>query len=101
MKQKNMDTNKGVMDECQDDTSIAMMQDCVNKNLDNINRKHLNEINEIGVDVEWVETKDIENEDVIHRNITENEQETNRYTLKNTTEECPDDQLYENKRKTA
>ena len=32
----------------------------------------MNDINEIGVDGEEVETKDIDNKDVIHRDITEN-----------------------------
>ena len=59
-----------------------MMDDCVNKNLDDRNRK-MNEINDIGVYREKVETKDIDNEDVTPRGIIENEPETNRYTLKN------------------
>ena len=36
-----------------------MMGDCVNKNLDDRNRKGLNEITDIGVEVERVENKDI------------------------------------------
>ena len=45
----------------------------MNNNLDDRNRKYLNEINEIGVDEEGGETKDIENQYVIHIDITENE----------------------------
>ena len=36
-------------------------------------KKHLNEINDIGGDEQGVETKDIENEDVIHIDMIENE----------------------------
>ena len=32
------------------DTSPVVMEDCVNNNLDDITRKYLNEINDIGVD---------------------------------------------------
>ena len=39
-------------------------------------------MNDIGVDKDGVETKDIRNEDIINRNITENEPETNRESLK-------------------
>ena len=39
-----------VIDEFPDDTSTSTMEDCVNNNLDDINRKYLNEINETGVD---------------------------------------------------
>ena len=59
MKQKNMNTYKQVIDECPDETSTTMMEDCVNKNLDDRNRKGLNEITDIGVEVERVENKDI------------------------------------------
>ena len=45
-----MDTYKEVIGECSDDTSTAMMEDFVNKNLDDRNRKYLNEINYISVD---------------------------------------------------
>ena len=63
-----------------------MIEYSVDNNLDDTNRKYLNEINEIGVD-EWRgETKYIENEDVISRDITENLPETNRDTLKKVTE---------------
>ena len=63
-----------------------MIEYSVDNNLDDTNRKYLNEINEIGVD-EWRgETKYIENEDVISRDITENLPETNRDTLKKATE---------------
>ena len=49
-----------------------MIEDSLNKKLDDTNRKYLNEINEIGVD-EWRgETKYIENEGVISRDINEN-----------------------------
>ena len=47
--EKNLDTYKEVIDECPDDTSTDMMEDGVNKNLDDTNKKYLNEINEIGV----------------------------------------------------
>ena len=53
-----------------------MIEYCVNKNLDDRNRKYFNEIDDIDVDEEVGETKDIENEDLIHREITENEPET-------------------------
>ena len=43
--------------ECPDDTSPVVMEDRVNKNLDNITRKYLNEINEIGVNEEEEEKK--------------------------------------------
>ena len=36
----NMDTYKDVIDELPDDTSIAMMQYCVNNNLDDTNKKY-------------------------------------------------------------
>ena len=49
-----------------------MIEYSVDNNLDDTNRKYLNEINEIGVD-EWRgETKYIENEGVISRDINEN-----------------------------
>ena len=50
------------------------------------------DINDIGVDGQEVETKDIENEDVIHRNIDENKPYTNRDTLKKLIKELLDDQ---------
>ena len=59
-----------------------MIKYFVNKNLDDTKIKGLNDINYIGVDEEGGENKDIENENVIHRHITENEPETNRDTLK-------------------
>ena len=63
-----------------------MIEYRVNNDLADTNRKYLNEINEIGAD-EWRrKTKYIETEDVIHRDITENELETNRDTLKKVTE---------------
>ena len=43
-----MDTYKEAIDECPDDTSPDMMEDCVNNNLDDTNKKGLNEINDIG-----------------------------------------------------
>ena len=55
------------------------------------------EINEIGVDEDGGETKYIENKDVIHRDITENEPETNQDILKNLIEDFPDDQENEEK----
>ena len=58
----------------------------------------MNEINEIGVDGEEVETRDIDNEDVIHRYITENEPENNWNNLKKVIEEWPyyqDDEVKE------
>ena len=45
-----MDTYKELIYEFPDDTSTALMEDCFNNNLDDINKKCLNEINEIGVD---------------------------------------------------
>ena len=63
-----------------------MIKDCVYINLDDTNIKYLNDINEIGVDEERVETKYIENKGVIHIYITENEPETNRDTLKRVIE---------------
>ena len=39
MKQKNINTYKEVVDKLPDDTSTTMMKDCVNKNLDDRNRK--------------------------------------------------------------
>ena len=58
------------------------MQDCVNKNLVDTNKKYLKEINQIGDDEEVGDTKDTENGVVIYRGITENEIETNWDTLK-------------------
>ena len=49
-KQKNMDTYDEVIYECSDDTPTAMMEDCVNNNLDDTNTNYLNEVNEIIVD---------------------------------------------------
>ena len=66
-----------------------------------IETENLNDINEIGVDGEEVKTKDIDNEDVMHRDITENEPETNRNTSKKITEECPNDEDDETKEKIA
>ena len=43
---------------------------------------YMNDINDIVVDGYEAETKDINNSDVIHRDITENEPETNRGNLK-------------------
>ena len=43
------------------DTSPVVMEDCVNNNLDDITRKYLNEINDIGVDEDVWENKFIEN----------------------------------------
>ena len=55
------------------------------------------EINEIGVDEDGGETKYIENKDVIHRDITENELENIWDTLKKVIEEFPYDQDDEKK----
>ena len=52
----------------------------VNNILDNKNTKYLNKVNEIGVDEQGEENKNIENEGVIHRDTPETE--TNRNTLK-------------------
>ena len=41
-----------VRDECPDETSPVVMEYYVNKNLDDISRKYLNDINEIGVNEE-------------------------------------------------
>ena len=41
-----------VIYECPDETSTFVMEDCVNKNLDDTTRKYLNAINDIGVDKE-------------------------------------------------
>ena len=77
-----MNTYKEVIDRLPDETPTTMMGDCVNKNLDDL-KKSMNDINEIGVDGQEVETKDINNEYIIHRYMTENESNTNRDTLKN------------------
>ena len=50
--EKEMGTYKELIDEFPYDTSTAIMEYCVNKNLDGIHRKYLNEINEIVVDGE-------------------------------------------------
>ena len=42
--------------------------------------ENINHINDIVVDGEEVKTKDIDNRDVIHRDITENKPETNQDT---------------------
>ena len=63
--------------------------------------KYLNNINEIGVDEDWGETKDTKNEYVIHRNTNENEPENNRDTLKKVIEEFPDDQDKKEKERTT
>ena len=39
-----------VRDECCDDTSPVVMEYCVNKNLDDLSIKYINEIHEIDVD---------------------------------------------------
>ena len=77
-----MDNYQGLIDEWPDDTSAEKMEYCVKNNLDNINRKYLNEINEIDVGEERGNTKAIRHEDVIHIDITINEPETNQDTLK-------------------
>ena len=66
-----MNTYKEVIDKCPDDISTTIREDFLNKNLYGRNR-NFNGINDIGVDGEEVETKDIDSEDVIHRAITEN-----------------------------
>ena len=45
---KTLDDYKEVIDEYPDETSTAMMEYCVNKNLDGINKECFNQINEIG-----------------------------------------------------
>ena len=52
-----MNTYEEVIDELPQYTTTTMMEDCVDKNLDNITRKYLNEINEIGVNEEEEEKK--------------------------------------------
>ena len=70
----NLDTYEEVIYECSNDTPTDMMEDCVNKNLDDTNKNYFNEVSEIGVDYEeGEETKDIENEGIIHRYMNENE----------------------------
>ena len=44
--------------------------------------RKLNDINDIGVDGEKGETKDIDNNNVKQRDVTENEPETNQYNMK-------------------
>ena len=92
MKQKNMNTYKEVVYECPNETSIVLMKNCVNKNLDHNNRKIWIYITGIGIDAEGKKTKEIDNEYVIHRDNTENEQAINHDTLKKIIVECPDDQ---------
>ena len=87
-----MDIYKEVIYKFLDDTSTAMMEDCVNKHLDDTNKKYLKEINQIGDDEEVGDTKNTENGVVIYRDITENKIETNRDTLKKLIEELLDDQ---------
>ena len=66
-----------------------MIGDSMNNNLNDTNREDLNEIKNICV-YEWrVQTKDIENEDVIHRYITDNEPETDRNNLKKCNRRMP------------
>ena len=38
-----------IIDECSDDKSPVVMEDCVNKNLADITRKYYNETNDFGV----------------------------------------------------
>ena len=45
-----MDSYEEVMDEFPDDTSTSMMQDFVNKNLDDTRKTYLDKVNDIGVD---------------------------------------------------
>ena len=63
-------------DGCQDEKSPVVMEDCVNKNLDHIPRKYLNELNEIGVNKE-VGIVFTENKYLIYREVTEIGTETN------------------------
>ena len=51
----------------------------------------MNDMNDIDVDVQEEENKDIDNEDLTHIDITETELEANWDTLKNVIEEYPDD----------
>ena len=79
----NMNTNEEVIDECSDDTPTAMMEDYINNNLGDTNKNNFNEVNQIGLDdEEGEETKYVENEGEIHRDITENETKSNWYTFK-------------------
>ena len=66
-----LDTYKQVINECIDDTSTAVVGYCVDKNLNFF--LMFNNINEIGVDEDGGETKDIEEENIIHRDNTGNE----------------------------
>ena len=50
-----------------------MMEECAKNNPDDTNKIDLNKINDIGVDEEGGEIKDIKNKYMINRYITENE----------------------------
>ena len=58
----------------------------MNNNPDDITGKYLNEINEIGAIEEGGEKKLTENKYLIGRDVTKNELETNRSTLKDVIE---------------
>ena len=88
----NLDTIEQLIDEFPDDAHPAMMEDYINKELDDMNQNHLNEKNKIGLDEEEGEkTAETINEDVIHRNMNKNGTETNRDTLEEIIYECSDD----------
>ena len=61
-----------VRDECPDDTSQVVTEDCVNNNLYDTSRKYLSKIDEIGVDEEGGYIFLMENEDIIDREVDEN-----------------------------
>ena len=50
--EKKLSIYKQVIDEFPDDTSTAIIEYCVNNNLNDVNIKYLNEINIIGLDEE-------------------------------------------------
>ena len=52
-----MDTYKGVIDEYPGETSTSILDYCVNRNLYDTNKKYLNEVNDIEIYEEGVETK--------------------------------------------
>ena len=52
LNRNNLDTYEEVIYECSNDKPTDMMEDCVNRNLDDKNKNNLNEVNEIFVDDE-------------------------------------------------
>ena len=68
------------------------MEDNVNKNLDDNNKKYFNEVNETSIDDEGgEETTGTKNQGVIHIYIIQNETETNQDTLNKVIEKSPDE----------